>query len=172
MTTPRWLDADEQRVWRAFLEANRRLFEHVDRQLQRDTGIPLSYYDILARLSEAPERTLRMSALADCSNLSRSRLSHAVARLQEAGWVRRTECPTDRRGLLAVLTEEGYAALAAAAPAHVETVRTLLFDALTAEQVAQLGAISEALIAQVDRAGAAPAGTGAMAVARTGELAP
>ncbi|MEV0397333.1 MarR family winged helix-turn-helix transcriptional regulator [Polymorphospora rubra] len=142
----RWLDPDEQRTWRAFLTASRALMETLDRELQRDTGMPHAYYEILVRLSEAPGRRLRMSELADASGSSRSRLSHAVARLEEAGWVRRENCPTDRRGQLAVLTDHGFEVLAAAAPGHVEGVRSHLFDPLTPAQVDQLRRISEAII--------------------------
>lgn len=142
----RWLDPDEQRTWRAFLTASRALMETLDRELQHDAGMPHAYYEILVRLSEAPERRLRMSDLADASGSSRSRLSHAVARLEAAGWVRREECPTDRRGQIAVLTDEGFATLAAAAPGHVEGVRRHLFDALSPAQVDQLRRISETLV--------------------------
>jgi DNA-binding MarR family transcriptional regulator len=143
----RWLDAEQQQTWRSFLAANRLLFDRLDRQLQRDSGLPHAYYEILVRLSEAPDRTLRMSQLASSSLSSRSRLSHAVARLEEAGWVRRRACPTDRRGALAELTPEGMAQLEAAAPGHVEAVRSFLFDQLTCEQQAALREISEALVA-------------------------
>jgi len=142
----RWLDAEEQRAWRAFLSATQLLNTQLDRELQRDSGIPHTYYEILVRLSEAPDRVLRMSELATVAESSRSRLSHAVARLEEAGWVRRESCPTDRRGAFARLTDEGFAALAAAAPAHVESVRRHLFDRLTPEQVRQLAAISEVVL--------------------------
>ena len=146
----RWLSPDEQRAWRAFLTATHALFEGLDRQLQRDSAIPHGYYEILVRLSEAPDRTLRMSQLAERSQSSRSRLSHAVARLEELGWVQRRECPTDRRGQLAVLTDTGFAALEAAAPGHVEAVRAMLLDALTPEQVDQLRVISEAIAARAE----------------------
>jgi DNA-binding MarR family transcriptional regulator len=142
----RWLDDDEQRTWRAFLSASRLLFDRLDRELQRDAGMPHAYYEILVRLSESPDRSARMSELADATLSSRSRMSHAVARLEAAGWVRRDECPTDRRGAIAVLTDEGFAALAAAAPGHVEGVRTHLFDQLSPEQLAQLRKISDALV--------------------------
>ena len=145
----RWLSSDEQRVWRTFLDATRRLFEELDRELQRDARMPHAYYEILVRLSEAPDRTLRMSSLAERSQFSRSRLSHAVNRLEELGWVRREVCATDRRGWMAVLTDEGFAALAAAAPGHVETVRRLLVDPLTAEQMRQLREISETILRAV-----------------------
>lgn len=146
MSGTRWLTADEQRTWRAFLAATRLLSAELDRQLQRDSAMPLAYYEILVRLSEAPGRALRMSDLAEAADSSRSRLSHAVARLQEAGWVVRESCPTDGRGAFARLTDEGYAALAEAAPAHVEAVRRHLVDKLTVDQFAALGEISEAVL--------------------------
>ncbi|MBX7268218.1 MarR family transcriptional regulator [Micromonospora sp. Llam7] len=147
----RWLDPNEQRTWRSFLAASRALMDTLDRELQRDAGMPHAYYEILVRLSEAPARRLRMSELADASGSSRSRLSHAVARLEAAGWVRREDCPTDRRGQIALLTDEGFAALAAAAPGHVEGVRRHLFDALRPAQVDQLRRISEALTERLSR---------------------
>jgi DNA-binding MarR family transcriptional regulator len=142
----RWLTDAEQQMWRAFLTANKLVFEQLDRELQRDTNLPHTYYEILVRLSEAPDRALRMSALADRSQSSRSRLSHAVARLEENGWIRRETCADDKRGQLARLTDEGFAALAAAAPTHVESVRRHVFDPLTTEQQYQLKAISTALL--------------------------
>ena len=156
MNAPVWLSDSEQCTWRAFLEASQRLFEHLDRELQHDAGIPLTYYTILAMLSEAPERTLRMSELARLTWSSRSRLSHAVDRLEEKGWVTRLSCPSDKRGAFAVLTDEGYSVLEAAAPSHVQSVRRHLFDQLTSEQVAQLGAVSRAI---AEHLGSAPDAT-------------
>ncbi|MEU8085281.1 MarR family transcriptional regulator [Micromonospora sp. NPDC049101] len=147
----RWLDPDEQRTWRAYLAASRMLMDTLDRELQREAGMPHAYYEILVRLSEAPGRQLRMSELAQAAGSSRSRLSHAVARLEAAGWVRREECPTDRRGQIALLTDEGFATLAAAAPGHVEGVRRHLFDALSPAQVDQLRRISETLADHLSR---------------------
>lgn len=141
----RWLDDREQEIWRAFISAVGGLLDHFDRQLQRDSTMPYTYYEILVALSEAPDRTLRMSELAGLRGSSRSRLSHAVARLEEVGWVLRRTCPTDRRGSFAVLTDAGFAALAAAAPGHVTAVREKLFDVLSPEQVSQLGEISKAI---------------------------
>jgi DNA-binding MarR family transcriptional regulator len=141
----RWLDEDEQRTWRAYLLATRLLMEQFERDLQADAGIPLTYYDILVRLSDAPDRTLRMSRLADELLASRSRLSHAVARLEAMGWIRREQCPGDRRGALAVMTDEGFAALEQAAPGHVESVRRHLFDQLTPAQLDELREVSERL---------------------------
>jgi len=108
--------------------------------------MPHAYYEILVRLSDTPDHRLRMSDLAQSAFSSRSRVSHAISRLEDLGWVRREECPTDRRGQLAVLTDEGYAALVAAAPIHVEGVRRLLFDPLTPEQVAALRSIAESVV--------------------------
>jgi len=142
---PRWLTDDQQRAWRALLAFVTRLDDHLDRQLQRDAGMPHAYYQVLAMLSEAPDRTLRMSQLADATTSSPSRLSHAVARLEEKGWVRRDRHPTDRRGALAVLTDAGFDALVAAAPGHVAAVREVLFDRLDDEQVRSLRDVFEAL---------------------------
>ena len=153
----RWLDEREQSAWRAYLASTRLLAAQLERDLQQASGMPHAYYEILVRLSETPGRTLRMSELADASDSSRSRLSHAVARLEEAGWVVRESCPTDRRGAFARLTDEGFAALEAAAPGHVESVRTHLMDQLSPEQVDQLREISEAVLRGLRRRGAADA---------------
>ena len=143
--TARWLDDGEQATWRAFLAATRLLMDLLDRELQAGAGMPHSYYEILVRLSEAPGRQVRMSELAERCQSSRSRLSHAVGRLEAAGWVRRETVESDRRGAVAVLTPAGLAALEAAAPIHVDGVRRHLFDRLTPEQVDELGEISRTL---------------------------
>ena len=145
MANTEWLADEQQRTWRAFLAANRLLMDRLERQLQADSGIPQTYYEILVNLSEVPGQALRMSRLAEMSLSSRSRLSHAVARLEKAGWVRRSECTTDRRGAICELTDAGLAALQAAAPGHVAEVRASLFDQLTAEQVTQLREICQAV---------------------------
>ncbi len=138
MTEPRWLDDDEKATWRLYLAATRLVEDALDRQLREDSGIPLSYYEILVRLSAQPDRTLRMSELAELTLSSRSRLSHAVAKLEGMGWVERRPCEDDRRGQWATLTDQGFAALAEAAPGHVEAVRQRLFDPLSAKQQAGL----------------------------------
>ena len=148
MTEHRWLDDEEQHAWRAFLRAAAAVDDALDRQLQRDAGMPHAYYQVLAMLSEAPGCTLRMSELAGLTTSSASRLSHAVSRLEERGWVRRERHPTDRRGSLAVLTDDGWAAVQAAAPGHVAAVRAAVFDRLEPDQVSQLREISEALADQ------------------------
>lgn len=143
---PRWLNDEERRTWIAWVFSTRILWEEIERDLQRDAAMPFGYYDILVMLSEVPGRRLRMSELADSTQSSRSRLSHAVARLEELGWVRRETCPNDRRGAEAVLTDDGFAALATAAPEHVASVRVHLFDVLSPEQQEQLRAISDTLL--------------------------
>ncbi len=145
-TETRWLSASEQKAWRAYLEATRLLFDALDRQLQRDAGIPHAYYEILVRLSEAECRSMRMSELADATRSSRSRLSHAVARLEERGWLERVDCATDKRGQVAVLSDAGYAALVDAAPGHVEAVRKHMIDQLSAEQISQLEQIGASIV--------------------------
>jgi len=137
MSEPRWLSDSEQWVWRAYQSATKLVNERLDRQLQRDSGMPTTYYEILVALSESPDRELRMSELAEFTKSSRSRLSHAIARLEENGWVVRRSCATDKRGAFAVLTEDGMAAVKAAAPGHVGEVRTVLFDGLSEDQVRQ-----------------------------------
>lgn len=151
MPATRWLSETEQETWRSFVGSCHAFFAAIDAQLQRDAGMPLAYYEILVQLSEAPGRALRMTQLAEATAASKSRVSHAVARLEERGWVRRVDCPTDRRGQIAELTDQGYAVLAAAAPGHVEQVRRTLFDPLTPEQVSQLHAISAAIRIAVGR---------------------
>ena len=142
----RWLSAEEQAAWRSFVDGVRALVDVLDRQLQADSNLPHSYFEILVPLSEAEGRTLRMSELAEAARSSRSRLSHAVARLEQRGWVRRLNCPTDRRGQLAQLTDEGFAIVEAAAPGHVETVRKYLIDLLTPEQLRVMGEIGQLLL--------------------------
>jgi DNA-binding MarR family transcriptional regulator len=145
--TTRWLTEDEQRTWRLFLTACQSVFGSIEAQLLRDSGLPHGYYEILVHLSEAPGRALRMSQLAAASMYSKSRLSHAVSKLEGRGLVVRLDCQTDRRGQIAQLTEKGFALLEGAAPGHVEQVRRSLMDALTPEQVEQLGQISAAMVA-------------------------
>lgn len=169
----RWLSESEQQAWRAFISACRRLFPEMDAHLQHVAGIPHAYYEILVRLSEAPGRELRMTQLADASTSSKSRLSHAVARLEARGWIERLACETDRRGQIARLTDAGFAALDAAAHQHVGQVRRMVFDQLTPAQVQQLAAISAAIEVGVDEVSSSPAAAGchAEAGARDGQAA-
>ncbi|QNE76819.1 MarR family transcriptional regulator [Streptomyces finlayi] len=153
---PRWLTDEEQSVWRAYRDATTLLEDHLDRQLQRDAGMPHIYYGLLVQLSQAPRRQMRMTGLAKDAKITRSRLSHAIARLEKNGWVRREDCPSDKRGQNAVLTEEGFAMLRRSAPGHVTAVRQAMFDRLTPDQVRGLGEIM-----RVMAAGLEPEDTGA-----------
>ncbi|WP_338699236.1 MarR family transcriptional regulator [Streptomyces sp. Q6] len=138
---PHWLTDDEQLTWRAYLHATTLLEDHLDRQLQRDAKMPHVYFGLLVALSEAPRRRLRMTELAINAKITRSRLSHAIARLEKSGWVRREDCPSDKRGQFAVLTDAGLDVLKRSAPGHVTAVRQALFDRLTPEQQKSLGEI-------------------------------
>ena len=149
MDQTRWLDANEEAAWRAFWRASRLLFSELERDLQRDAGMPPGYYEILVFLSEAPERRMRMTDLAEATQSSPSRMTHAVTRMEAQGWIRREGCPSDRRGWNAVLTDAGFRAIEQAAPRHVESIRTRLLDHLSPEQVEQLRAISDTLVAEL-----------------------
>ncbi|MEU3458583.1 MarR family transcriptional regulator [Streptomyces sp. NPDC006733] len=142
MDSMKWLTEEEQASWRAYVHATTLLEDHLDRQLQRDAGMPHMYYALLTTLSDAPTRRMRMTELAQQTKITRSRLSHAVTRLEKNGWIAREDCPSDRRGQMAVLTDEGYEVLVRTAPGHVTAVRSAIYDRLTPEQVEQLGEIS------------------------------
>jgi DNA-binding MarR family transcriptional regulator len=160
MTTPDdpWLTDDEQRVWRSYLQLTGMLTEHLDRELRRDSGLPHAYYQVLAMLSEAPDRSRRMSELAAVTWASTSRMSHAVDRLQEAGWVERRPAPDDKRGQIAVLTDAGMAKLSEAAPGHAAAVRAILFAPLSPELLSAFGQICRSALDQLADQGA-PSGT-------------
>jgi DNA-binding MarR family transcriptional regulator len=148
----RWLTREQATAWRAFLAATLLLDAELDTQLRRDSGMAHDYYGMLVQLSEADGRSMRMSDLAVRSASSTSRISHAVASLERLGWVRRERAQTgDKRVQLAVLTDAGMAALEAAAPGHVECVQRSVFDVLSAEQVEQLRAISQAIVDRLHR---------------------
>ena len=135
---PQWLDADEQRAWRQYLHASRLLEAVMDRDLQA-YGLQLPEYEVIAVLSEAPERRLRMSAIAEQVVQSRSRLTHTAGRLEKRGWVRREVCAADRRGVDMVLTDAGWDAVVEMAPTHVHSVRASLVDPLSREEFLALG---------------------------------
>jgi DNA-binding MarR family transcriptional regulator len=146
MTEPRWLSDEEQRSWRKLAGVLTLLPAALDSQLQRDAGLTHFAYWVLAMLSETPNRALQMTELAQASRSSLSRLSHTVARLEARGWVRRERSPDDARATVAVLTDDGYAKVVETAPGHVEAVRSLVFDVLSATQVSQLATICGALL--------------------------
>lgn len=150
-STDPWLTDDEQGVWRAYLQLTGLLTEHLDRELRRDAGLPHAYYQILAMLSETPERRLRMTELAAATWTSPSRISHAIDRLEAAGWVEREPAPDDKRGQIAILTDAGLAKLEAAAPGHAAAVRAILFEPLSPSLLAAFG---EVCARALDRLGA------------------
>jgi DNA-binding MarR family transcriptional regulator len=129
-TPPRWLNPTEMAAWRRYIVASRRLLEALDSDLA-DHELSMPDYEILAQLSDAPERRMRMSELADVAMLSRSRLSHRMKVMEKAGWVRREACPVDKRGFFAVMTAKGWKAIEAAAPDHVDSVRRRFVDLLS-----------------------------------------
>jgi DNA-binding MarR family transcriptional regulator len=147
---PRWLNADERQTWMALGSMLVRVQSALEAQLQRDAGMSHFEYGVLAGLSEAPERTLRMSDLAFLAEGSLPRLSQVVARMEKRGWVRRTPDPADGRYTLAILTDEGWDKIVATAPGHVETVRRLIFDPLTRAQARNLLEISRRIVRAVD----------------------
>jgi DNA-binding MarR family transcriptional regulator len=135
----RWLNEDEQRSWRAWISVSLLLQDRLNRDLQAQHGLTMADYEILVRLSEVPDRRMRMSDLAKMTLSSRSRLSHQIDRMEKAGLVERQLCTDDRRGAFAVLTSHGWSTLVAAAPDHVASVREHLVDQLTCEEFAALG---------------------------------
>jgi len=135
-STPRWLNPTEMKAWRGYIIASRRLLEALDLDLDAHE-LSMADYEILAQLSDAPNRSMRMSELADVAMLSRSRLSHRMKVMEKAGWVKREACEDDKRGYYAVMTPKGWKAIVAAAPDHVESVRSRFVDHLNkADQVA------------------------------------
>lgn len=150
----RWLDDEEIVAWVRLAAILELLPAALDSQLRRDADLTHFEYFVLAMLSEAPERTLRMTALAARTNATLPRLSHVIRRLEQRDLVARFPCPEDRRATNARLTETGWAKVVATAPGHVETVRTYVIDALTREQITQLSAITEAMLTRLDPTGA------------------
>ena len=147
---PRWLDAEEGQAWLALASTLIRLPSALDAQLHRDVGISHYEYQVLAMLSQSPERSMRMSSLAEAANASLSRLSHLVKRLEGRGLVRREPDPADGRFTNAILTDEGFQALADAAPGHVAHVRSLVIDVLSPEQLRRLGLAADRIMSRID----------------------
>jgi DNA-binding MarR family transcriptional regulator len=151
MESTRWLTDEEQAAWRNFAAVMTLVPAALDGQMQRDSDITHFGYWVMAVLSEAPGRAVRMSELAAKANGSQSRLSHLIAKLERGGYVRRERAGDDGRGFLAVLTDAGRDKVVEAAPGHVEKVRELVFDALTPQQVAQMGDICRAIMEHAEQ---------------------
>jgi DNA-binding MarR family transcriptional regulator len=146
----RWLSPRELNAWLPVGGLLLKLPAALDAQMQRDSGLSHFEYLVLANLSQAPDRTRRMSALAVLANGSLSRLSHVVKRLEGRGWVERRACPGDGRYTNAVLTEAGWQKVLASAPGHVEAVRTLILDVLSTEELEQLGDMARRILGRLD----------------------
>lgn len=171
MTDVQWLSPEEQKAWRAFLRAVSLVMEVLNQDIENEKGISLNEYEVLAHLSESPGRTIRMSNLADRLVHSRSRLTHTVRRLEDAGLVKREPCADDRRGVNCILTEKGFEYLVSAAPSHVNSVRRVLVDKLGREDMLELGRLSNILADVASevrpvRPADSPAGSGGSAASR------
>lgn len=136
-----WLNPDQQRSWRAYLVGTTLLTERLDRDLREQHNLSLPEYEMLVRLSEAPDGRMRMAVLADSVSHSRSRVTHTIARLEKGSFVERVSCSDDGRGVEAVITNEGFAALVEAAPTHVAGVRSLLVDLADEDDFAAVGRV-------------------------------
>ena len=147
-TEARWLNPREMKAWRNYIIASRRMLEALDGDLA-DYELTLADYEVLAQLSDAPGRKLRMSELAEIAMVSKSRLSHRMKVMEAAGWVRREECPEDRRGYFAVMTDKGFKAIERAAPTHVGSVRNRFLDHLTVKDQEDLAKIFDRLQSQL-----------------------
>jgi DNA-binding MarR family transcriptional regulator len=146
---PRWLTVDQQRVWRTFLNGVARINDRLDAEL-RPFGLDLGEYEILVHLSESEGHALRMSELAERVRQSRSRLTHTISRMEDKNLVMRMACPSDRRGVIAQMTEHGYDLLVKAAPAHVESVRRALVDRVDPDDFEALGRVMAAVTQVTD----------------------
>ena len=151
MTDTRWLTAEQLSAWKKLIAVVELLPGTLESQLQRDSGLSHFEYFTLAMLSEAPDRTLRMTALAELTNATLPRLSHVASRLEERGYLTRTPCPSDRRATNAALTEAGWQKVVDSAPGHVDTVRELVFAGLDGTDVADLDRIMSRILARLDR---------------------
>jgi DNA-binding MarR family transcriptional regulator len=146
LAAPRWLTAEQQQIWRAYLLGSVLMLEQIDADL-RPFGLDRAEYEILVMLSETEGHRLRMSELADAVHHSRSRLTHTISRMEKADLVRRTDCPTDRRGVWAELTDRGFELIKEAAPHHVETVRKYFVEVMSEEDYAAVGRALAAVVA-------------------------
>jgi DNA-binding MarR family transcriptional regulator len=150
MTSPQWLTDDEQHAWRSFLLVHARLSSRMNRDLQRSAGLSLADYDVMVNLADAPEGKLRAFELGDALQWEQSRLSHHLARMHRRDLVRREHCPDDGRGAFVVLTDTGRERLVAAAPAHVASVRQLVFDGLDEGSLRALTTLCDDVLARLE----------------------
>jgi len=142
--SPKWLNPREMKAWRSYIIASRRLLEALDADLDGH-DLSMADYEVLAQLSDAPDRRMRMTELAEIAMLSKSRLSHRMKVMEKAGWVRREVCTEDKRGSFAVMTEKGWRAIVKAAPDHVASVRNRFVDNLNVKDQEELAKIFDRL---------------------------
>jgi DNA-binding MarR family transcriptional regulator len=147
-TAPKWLNSSEMKAWRQYIIASRRLLDALDEDLSAH-DLSMADYEVLAQLSDAPDRTMRMSELAEVAMISRSRLSHRIKVMEREGWVRREACPDDKRGSFAIMTPKGWKAIVAAAPDHVASVRSRFLDVLDREDQRALAEIFDRVAARI-----------------------
>lgn len=145
-----WLDDDQQRTWRAWLNAHAQLSVRLGRELQAASGLSLADYEVLVALTDVPDQRLRMFELSEAVQWEKSRLSKQISRMTARGLVTRTECPDDRRGAHVALTPEGRTAIESAAPGHAESVRALVFDDMDDDEVRALGKFFERVLDRVN----------------------
>ncbi len=150
MNQPTWLSSTDQRTWRRWLRLNALLPGALHRGLQADAGLSLPDFDVLVQLTDRPEGRVRVTELARALSWERSRVSHHVSRMEKRGLVRREECSEDGRGAWVNLTSAGRAAIESAAPAHVETVRQLVFEVLTREEIDVLATVIEKVLVRLE----------------------
>ena len=146
----KWLTDAELDSWLSLVRLMTWLPWSIDQQLRRDSNLGMVEYQVLAMLAESPGRTMRMSALAEVTNASLSRLSHLFKRLEGRGLVRREPDLTDGRFTNAILTDKGFRTLAAAAPGHVAHVRSLVIDVLSPEQLRRIGQAADRIMSRID----------------------
>jgi DNA-binding MarR family transcriptional regulator len=151
-----WLTAEEQREWRAWLLLNNRISATIQREMQEDSGLSSSDFEVLVNLTDSPDGRVRVSDLATQMLWERSRLSHHVTRMERRGMVERAECVEDGRGAFVAITPAGRAAIEQAAPGHVRTVRRLVFDALTAEELRTLSTLVDKMLVRLDEEAPCP----------------
>ncbi|CAB4329127.1 MAG: MarR family transcriptional regulator [Actinobacteria bacterium] len=146
----KWLTEQQQQHWRAWIAASSLLSFRLNRELQEHCDLTLADYEILVRLSDQPDRQIRMSDLAELTLSSRSRLTHQVDRMEQSGLVLRQVCADDRRGQLCVMTDKGWNALVASAPDHVNSVREHMVDVLSDAEFAALGKAAAKIVAHLE----------------------
>lgn len=156
MSETRWLDEHEQRAWRAYLHMNTVLGAALARQIQSESLLSMPDFEVLVHLTDADDARIRVSELAKVMRWEKSRLSHHLSRMEKRGLVGREECASDGRGAFIVLTPEGRAAIEAAAPSHVDSVRRYFFDVVTSEDVQSLASIADRVIARVEATDTCP----------------